>query len=564
MRRKISGTCILIMLMISSATSQQPPNASIEGTVVDIETGQPIPGARLVLTRPAAVPAGLMPPPILVTITNREGRFEFAALDAGSYRIAVAAEGYVRQEFSQMPLNLSAGQTLKDVLLRLTSTGTVAGVIRTNSGKPAAGVQIQLVSPRYGPGGERRLVAAGAAKTNDRGEYRLYWITPGRYYVVAGSLDALESSFQSVESGGLGGSPNEYQSTGYGVTFYPGVSDPFDAVFVTVRSGVELKLDLVVAREQYRVRGRVVDARTGQWPAGAQVTIQGRRLLEGAAGSVLRTIPIYNATDGTFEVRDVPSGLYYLSATLPRANATGAAGSGPVRVAVSASDVNGVLMTVAPYVSIPGRITIEGQGFPAAALNRSRVSLNLSAGGRRLTETSYGAIGGLPTPSPDGTFTLNNVMAGEYRLSLLLQPGYYIKEARYNGSDVLNGPLLVSSSTPGTLDIVLSPKVGRISGVLVDAKQKPDRSVQIVLIPAEQRDRSDLYRTASTDDSGRFALTDVAPGDYKLFAWEALDPYAYFDPKILEPFEQQGKPVHVAESTTANVEVEIIPARSTR
>ena len=284
MRRKISGTCILIMLMISSATSQQPPNASIEGTVVDIETGQPIPGARLVLTRPAAVPAGLMPPPILVTITNREGRFEFAALDAGSYRLAVAADGYVRQEFSQMPLNLSAGQTLKDVLLRLTSTGTVAGVIRTNSGKPAAGVQIQLVSPRYGPGGERRLVAAGAAKTNDRGEYRLYWITPGRYYVVAGSLDALGSSFQSVESGGLGGSPNEYQSTGYGVTF----------------------------------------------------------------------------------------------------------------------------------------------------------------------------------------------------------------------------------------------------------------------------------------DSGRFALTDVAPGDYKLFAWEALDPYAYFDPKILEPFEQQGKPVHVAESTTANVEVEIIPARSTR
>ncbi len=65
MRRKISGTCILIMLMISSATSQQPANASIEGTVVDIETGQPIPGARLVLTRPAGVPAGLIPTGLL-------------------------------------------------------------------------------------------------------------------------------------------------------------------------------------------------------------------------------------------------------------------------------------------------------------------------------------------------------------------------------------------------------------------------------------------------------------------------------------------------------------------
>src|SRR5204862_4499137 len=173
--------------------------------------------------------------------------------------------------------------------------------------------------------------------------------------------------------------------------------------------------------------------------------------------------------------------LDYLSATLPRANATGAAGSGPVRVAVSASDVNGVLMTVAPYVSIPGRITVEGQGFPAAALNRSHVSLNLSAGGRRLTETSYGAIGGLPTPSPDGTFTLNNVMAGEYRLSLLLQPNYSSRKHVTNGSDVLNGPLLVSSSTLGTLDIVVSPKVGRISGVLIDAKQKPDRACRSFL-----------------------------------------------------------------------------------
>jgi hypothetical protein len=151
------------------------------------------------------------------------------------------------------------------------------------------------------------------------------------------------------------------------------------------------------------------------------------------------------------------------------------------------------------------------------------------------------------------------VIAGEYRLFLLLEPGYYIKEARYNGSDVLNGPLLVSSSTPGTLDIVLSPKVGRISGVLVDAN-KPGRSVRIVLIP-EQRERSDLYRTANVDDNGRFVLTDLAPGDYKVFAWEALEPYTYFDPKIVEPFEQHGTPVHVAESTTANVEVEIIPAR---
>jgi hypothetical protein len=31
-----------------------------------------------------------------------------------------------------------------------------------------------------------------------------------------------------------------------------------------------------------------------------------------------------------------------------------------------------------------------------------------------------------------------------------------------------------------------------------------------------------------------------------LFAWEALDSYAYFDPDVLKQFESKGTPVHIA------------------
>ena len=558
MRPRIVTACVFsILLMTSFATPQEPRKASIEGVVGELGTGVPIPNARVILTRAEeAAPGPFTPPSLPATTTDREGKYALGGLEAATYRVTVAAEGFARQSKVH---TLASGQALKDVRVNLTPTGTVTGHIRYSSGQPAAGVQVQLVSPVYGPDGERRLTSAGAGRTNDRGEYRVYWVTPGQYYVVAGSLDIF-GSFQSIESGGLGGSPNEYQIRKYGVIFHPGVSDPNDAAFVTVQSGIELKLDLVVPQQVYRIRGRVVDTRTGRWPASAQVTLGGRRLIEGGAGSVmLWAIPAYNPADGTFEIREVPSGLYYLTVNLQEGRSRAGA-SRPLPLVVAGADVNDVLLTVEPYVSIPGKVTTDGTELSSIELSRVRVSLNLSAGGRRLRDTSYGAIGGVPGLNPDGTFTLKDVMAGEYMLSVvLLPPTDYIKQALYDGSDVLNGPLLVTSSGPGTLTIVLSSKGGQITGTVVDAKRLPARGVQAVLVPDDRRDRAELYKTAITDDAGRITLTGIAPGNYKLFAWEALEPYAYYDPKVIERFEQQGTPVHVTETSTVNVDVRVIP-----
>jgi hypothetical protein len=37
------------------------------------------------------------------------------------------------------------------------------------------------------------------------------------------------------------------------------------------------------------------------------------------------------------------------------------------------------------------------------------------------------------------------------------------------------------------------------------------------------------------------AMRGVAPGDYKLFAWEGLGNYGYFDPDVLRRAEPLGK-----------------------
>ena len=54
-------------------------------------------------------------------------------------------------------------------------------------------------------------------------------------------------------------------------------------------------------------------------------------------------------------------------------------------------------------------------------------------------------------------------------------------------------------------------------------------------------------------------MRGLAPGDYKLFAWEGLENYGYFDPDVMRRAEALGKPVHVGESSKMVVEGKIIP-----
>jgi hypothetical protein len=54
----------------------------------------------------------------------------------------------------------------------------------------------------------------------------------------------------------------------------------------------------------------------------------------------------------------------------------------------------------------------------------------------------------------------------------------------------------------------------------------------------------------------------VAPGDYKLFAWEGLENFGYFNVELVKQSELSGKPVHVEESARITVETKVIPQRA--
>jgi hypothetical protein len=95
---------------------------------------------------------------------------------------------------------------------------------------------------------------------------------------------------------------------------------------------------------------------------------------------------------------------------------------------------------------------------------------------------------------------------------------------------------------------------------MTDEKQVPVPGIEAVLIPDQNRDRIDLYRSGTSDRNGHFAIKGIPPGSYKVFAWESLEPNAYFDSDVMKRFETYGTPARAGEGDHLKIDVKVIPA----
>jgi len=589
MRVATAASLALLFVQVTTGPAQQqrPLAGSIQGVALHATSGDPIAKAQVTLSRVVTPPtptaaAVALPLPVAAippVFTDNDGKFAFTDLEPGNYRLIAGKNGFVRMNYGErVPggtgtiVTLPAGQTLKDIAFRLQPTATISGRIRDSSGEVAAGLTVQLLKPLYNTTG-RTFQTAGSARTDDRGEYRLFWISPGRYYLaVAGNRNALTLlSIDGVLIGG-GASPNEIPSTAQPTVFYPGVVDPLRASTIEVGAGRELPgIDMVLPQQPtYRVRGRVADA-NGQPPRTTSISMIPRNS-QFAAISTTSIAPNYNPATGTFDLRDVVPGNYWLraqasesttAATIP-ANLVGRTISDAIttisgtRMAAQipldvSGDMDGVVLAMSAGISIPGVLRVEGAALPTAP-TAPRVVLRPTA--------PNGLSMGTQLVNADGTFSLNNTFPGEYRFQVLpMPPDYYIKEARIDQTDVLNQPWVIGTSVRGSLEVVVSSAGGQIEGTVVDARSQPVSSILAVLIPDQDRGRTELMKTASSDQSGRFTFRGITPGTYKIFAWEGIEANSYFDPEVLSQYEPQAKPVRIGEGEKLVAEVKMIPVK---
>jgi len=646
----LAGTTWFAAQLGQQPATQNPgaqSSAVIEGTVFRAASGQPLKGTRVTLTRsngaqnglPAALSGGLGQGRVAIAAiagatgsavtvtTDATGKFKLTRVAPGQYRISAERDGFIRSEYGQrtptgegIVVSIAANQDLM-IDLSMLQASVMSGRVLTEDGEPAPNHTVSAYAYQYA-NGERSLAQVATAQTNDLGEYRLYWLDPGEYFVSVsndfstgennvGTVDVSQArgrgNVQGIQAlaaafGGRGGVLGEALDTGNPPIYYPSTLDPDSAVPISVPAAAEVRgVDFNLRPMQSAtVSGRVaapfplntttevtagVRGRGGNGPTAAPTFRIANSLVQinltriGAArtglgaliGLRLGLTPVN--PDGTFEIRGVAPGEYNLTATARDPN--GQDYSARTRVTVGTADVANVVATLRPGVAIAGRILAAGSVPPQFRMSNLRVSLvpedgggggilNFSVANRGNGGINF-ATGGSPAVSApvgdDGTFTLGNVGASEYRVRVTgLPAGAYVQAGRIGTQDALDAPFSVEDGQ-ALLQLQIAFTSGRVSGLVTDARGLPAPGAQAVLVPDEaRRGRGDLYFNVTTSQEGQFAFNNVPPGNYKLFAWEAVPDGAYQYPDFIRRYEDRGQILTVAPNGNTQAEGKLITA----
>jgi protocatechuate 3,4-dioxygenase beta subunit len=269
----------------AAAPQTAATTVSVQGTVVKASSGQAMRGARVTLTaansgansplRPSVDPfrsALAMGPArnaegALAASTDESGRFIVTDVAPGAYFIWAEADGYLRQAYGQRSLTgrgiaitIEPGRP-QTFDFQLTAASVISGRVFDADGEPLRRSMAQAYAYQYADG-KRTLAPVGARQqTNDLGEYRLFWLEPGDYFVgvtprvelpagrptrsaapegpggvVAFQFFGASGDFAGPVARVIGGAAGSAP-----VIYHPGVADPAEAVPVTLAAAAETR-----------------------------------------------------------------------------------------------------------------------------------------------------------------------------------------------------------------------------------------------------------------------------------------------------------------------------------
>src|SRR3954470_3418316 len=255
MVRRLLSPFVVAAVLIGGAHAQQPtrdtpaqpkdvpppPSGRITGRVLAADNGRPVKRARVFVSS-VELPGGRG------MLTDDNGLFDLTELPAGRYTLTVSKSGFVALSYGQRrplqagtPLQLADGQQLKGIGFQLPRGSVIGGRVLDEDGEAMPGVSVRVMRYQYLQG-ERRLTPAGAGQTDDKGQYRVWGLMPGEYYINAIARGGGGGPFGGPGAagggpgggfggrggrfggpGGGGAAPAEQEQVNYAPTYYPGV-----------------------------------------------------------------------------------------------------------------------------------------------------------------------------------------------------------------------------------------------------------------------------------------------------------------------------------------------------
>lgn len=158
----------------------------------------------------------------LEVVTDREGRYEFKQVPAGTYRLGGEIPAYL--SYDEVPINLT-GRECVPANISASSKGLIKGRVFDVNKKPLTGVPVSLISADTSleeilVEGKNKIV--GVLDVSDRdGRFRFSGVPPGRYFLI------INRSESEKRSGSL-------ISRALPRLFFPGTTDLGGATVIVV------------------------------------------------------------------------------------------------------------------------------------------------------------------------------------------------------------------------------------------------------------------------------------------------------------------------------------------
>ncbi len=519
---------LLLLLLPAVLFGVEQEDCALQGTVRDVISGRALAGIQVFASTDAS------PVPVR-RISNAAGMFCFEHLMPGDYGITAKGAVYLDARYGErrpdgagLILRLSAGQSQKPLTVKMMPQSVITGKLLDVEGDPIERGQVQLLKRSWADS-KVRPSQVDQTRTDEEGRFRLSRIAPGTYFLSAEAWDEgvpMRTDFLDEK-----GHPFREQTV---ETYYTESLSFERATPIALRAGQEIDgLTLTLEKTGTRhLSGRIAPA-----------------LLDGGALSVLilelaqtnvriaEDQPVEK--DGSFRA-DSLAPARYLLVLAPFGSST------EIRkeVDLTGGDADGVVLEPVELLTLNSHVRVEGAN---ATSKRGIVSRLVLFG----SGMNPGATGELDR---NGRCTFEGIRPGVYSVAIDSQEPYYVKRMVIDGETQAGTTLDLRNRKAKAFEVILSPRVAAIKG-RVSIQGQLNTGVTILLEPESDPSES---KSQVAGPNGEFEWKSLAPGKYRLYAFEDFDREAWNDPELGRILAPKAVALQLGEGETLTVEVPLI------
>jgi hypothetical protein len=232
--------------------------------------------------------------------------------------------------------------------------------------------------------------------------------------------------------------------------------------------------------------------------------------------------------DGQFSIANVPPGRYTLRA---RADDSETPQYASLPINVSGGDLSDLAVVLTPGATLSGIVSFPSTTAPPDATQFRIVAPSMEPG--------------FTGPQPnarldkDGRFVLSGVPAGLHLIRAGGNArGWTLKSVTVGGRDVTDTPVeLRSGEALANITVVFTDKVNEISGTVADDRSAPAPEFTILAFSTDAslwRPQSRQIATARPDQTGKYRIRTLPPGEYYIVAVDPAEQGEWFEPAYLD------------------------------